>query len=140
MSEIDLSPKLINLESIETDDIRDILASYFIDGEIDNDGDLYIDSPARMYIKADKEFGILRFFSFVRLKDDWNETDLSIRLDSINRASFSVKYSTMKSSVMVEYGIPLFGYIDNKHLVKVVHHIEGEIELLKLRINEHIEG
>lgn len=140
MNEIDLNPKLINLESIETEDVRGILADYFIDGEVDGDGDLLVNTPARIYIKVDKEFNILRFFSFVRVKDGWEETDLSKKLDNINRASLTVKYSTMKSSAMVEYGIPLSGYIDHKHLVKVIHHIEGEIELLKLRINENIEG
>lgn len=140
MQETTAKQNLINLENLENSDINEILEKYFIESETDDDGDLIIDASARIYIKVDNDEKILRFFSFVRTKDGSQETEFSLMLENINRASYTVKYSIMKTSVMVEYGIPLFGHIDHKHLIKVIHHIDGEIKLLKLRASEYIEG
>lgn len=140
MTYADENLKLINLETINTEEINAILNGYFIGGNIDVDGDLLIGGPSRIYLNVDQEISILRFFCFVRLIDDWEKSAVTESLETINRASYAIKYSTMKTSIMVEYGIPLFGYIDHKHLIKVIHHMEGEVGNLKVALYNYIKG
>lgn len=140
MTEANTASKLIDLETIETDEIQKILNQYFIDSELDEDNDLIIDASVRIYVRPDKEAKILRLFSFLRTKENSTETELLTKLESINRVSYTVKYSNIKTTVMAEYGIPLHGHIDHKHLIKTIYHVDGEIKLLKIRASDYIEG
>ncbi|MBI6695106.1 hypothetical protein YA0788_23565 [Pseudomonas corrugata] len=140
MPEPEDNTPLINLESTNIQEIRTILSDHFINSSIDDESDLLIDGPGRIYLKVDREYGFLRFFCFVRLIKDWKTTEISTKLDIINKASFTIKYAAMTSSVMAEYGIPLSGHIDHKLLVNVIHHIQTEIAKLKIRLDDFVEG
>lgn len=138
MKEIDSKVRLIDLETIQTSDICKILCDYYIDAELDGDGDVLIKQPEKFFLKVDPQFIMLRFFSFVTVQDQEDPEFLGL-LDDVNSASSSVKYSRVSNSVMMEYGIPLFGYIDHKHLIKLVSHFEEEMKTLKMVLHGFLE-
>jgi hypothetical protein len=138
MSEKDSKVRWIDLESIDTSDIYRILSDYYIDADLGSDGDVWVKYLETFYVKVDTTFQMLRFFSYVAVKNHENP-DLSKTLDDINGASSSVKYSTLTNSVMMEYGIPLSGHIDHKLLIKIVRHFGEEMKVLKQMLHEFLE-
>ena len=140
MIDDELDIKLINLDSTSPIKINKILSEYFMEGEIDEDGDILIKGNSRIYIRVDEEESAIRIFSFIHLSENIDRERVTKRVDLRNRASSTVKYTMMKNSVMVEYAILTFGHIDHKHLIKTIQHIEGEIALLKMILSEYEEG
>lgn len=142
MSEQDAEIKLINLEKIDNEELNSILSKYFIEGEIDSDGDIIIRRSSRIYVKVDKEQQALRIFSFIQLKSETNANSnaLKERIELRNRASSTIKYSIMEKSIMGEYGIYLSGYIDHKLLIKTLDKFESEMAFLKIIISAHSKG
>lgn len=143
MTENDSKIRLIDLERVQTNDIRAILSNYYIDGLLDvddkGDGDIVIERSVTFYGKVDANYEMLRFFCYMETKSNRTNPEFLDNLSNLNSASSSVKYSLLGTSVMAEYGIPLVGYIDHKHLLKVVDHFAKEIESLKILLQEFLE-
>jgi len=144
MKETNSKVRLIDLEAVQTSDIWRILSDYYVQGLLseseDGAGDIVIERPERFYIKVDAHFGALRFFCYMVIKVEHDNAKFLESLSEANAASSSVKYSLLSNSVMAEYGIPLFGYIDHKHLLKTVEHFNEEINMLKLVLDDFLEG
>lgn len=138
MAENNSDIALINLESLTSEKINEILNDYFIESEIDEDGDVVVNRPINIYIMVDKELGTLRFISFIHTKKDRDENIILKEIDARNSASSSVKYSKMANSILAEYGMPLFGHIDQKHLIKTINHVEEKVSLFNLMMSEYI--
>lgn len=131
--------RLIDLEKAKTSDIWEVFSGYYIEGELASDGDIVIEESVNFYVKVDPSYSMLRFFCYFTLKSSRENPAFLEIMRTINGASSSVKYSLLKTSVMAEYGIPLFGYIDHKHLIKVVEHFGDEVETAKMMLGEFVE-
>ena len=140
MSDRDTEIKLIDLEKIDTDGLNAIFSEYFIEGEVDPDGDILINRSSRVYVKADQEQQALRMYGFIQFKSNTDVESLTERIDLRNRASSIIKYSKMDKSIMAEYGIPLSGHIDHKLLIKTLEHIEREMAFIKIIVSSHSKG
>lgn len=138
MTENNPDIKLINLENITNERINKILNDYFMDSEMDDDGDVVVNKPTKIYITVDHELGNLRFMSFIQTKKDRDEQIILENIDARNAGSSSVKFSKMTNSILAEYGMPLFGHIDQKHLIKTINHIEERVSLFKFMMSEHV--
>lgn len=125
---------MIELSEQTNESISNILKRYIIENKIDDDGDIFVDSPARVYMRVEKEKGILRFFSFIQpisLERISLET-IDAYINFINTGSYTVKYSRLrnedkKSPLMCEYGLILDGFIDDSFLIKTLRKFEKEI-------------
>jgi hypothetical protein len=138
MKEIDSKVRLIDLEKVETSEIRAILSDYYIDSELDAGGDVLIERSDKIYIKVDPLFKMLRFFCYMEFKGDMGNPVLLEEIDNVNSASSSVKFSTLSNSLMAEYGIPLFGFIDHKLLLKVIDHFDEELKTFKIVLHDFL--
>lgn len=137
---MDTAVRLIDLEKVQTSDIWNVLSDYYVEGWLGKDGDVYIDRSITFYIRVDRRYSMLRFFCYFGLKTSQDDSGLSDDVKTLNGASSSVKYSVMSTAVVAEYGIPLFGCIDHKHLLKVVDHFDGEIKTASLVLRDFVEG
>lgn len=133
------SVRLIDLENVQTSDIWKVLSDYYIEGELAADGDIVIERSVSFYVKVDPRYAMLRFFCYFTLRSSQANPKFLESMKTINGASSSVKYSLLNTSVMAEYGIPLFGCIDHKHLLKVVEHFSEEVETVKMVLSEFVE-
>lgn len=143
MKEAESNVRLIDLEKVETSDIWAILSSYYVEGLLGQDedmvGDIVIQRSQRFYIKVDHRYKMLRLFSFMTTTVSLDNPEFLKILEDSNSASSSVKYSLLSNSVMAEYGIPLFGFIDHKHLLKVVEHFARKFKDLKVVLSDFVE-
>jgi len=126
--------KMIELNEQTNESISNILKRYIIENEVDSDGDIFVDSPSRIYIRIDKEKGILRFFSFIQPEalEFVSEGNYDRYVNFINTASYTVKYSKLRdnekrSPLICEYGLVLDGFIDDSFLIKTLRRVEKEI-------------
>jgi len=125
---------MIELSEQTNESISDILKRYIIENKIDDDGDIFVDSAARVYMRVEKEKGILRFFSFIQpisLENISLET-IDTYINFINTGSYTVKYSRLKaedkrSPLICDYGLILDGFIDDSFLIKTLRKVEKEI-------------
>jgi len=142
MNDVISQKALIDLESTTIEEIKDILTDFLIDNVYDKDGDLLIKTKSRIYVKLDDEVKALRIFGFIHFDDSNGEfiEKITKRTDLRNRASSTIKFAKMDRSVMLEYGIPLFGYIDHKHLVKTIQHVDEEMSLFRMTVSLFLEG
>lgn len=131
MNEESMDINLISLENTDEDKLQKILSDYFIESKKDSDGDILISRTARIYIRVDKNAEALRLFNFTRLEGEFDDVKINEKISRINAASSILKYSKINKSIMIEYGIPLFGHIDHKHLIKAVQHMEDNIAYIK---------
>lgn len=138
MSEMGQDVRLINLEITDTDDIWRVFSSYYVESELDGGGDIVFEKSERIYAKVDRHFKMLRFFCYVEVNTLESPDFLKI-LENVNAASSSVKYSLINESVMCEYGIPLSGHIDHKHLLRVLDHFDEEVKILKIVLEGFLE-
>lgn len=139
---------MLDLENIDNEKVVEILNKYFIENKIDKDNDIFIESPIRMYINADKERGALRFYAFIHSKNLIKNEDLESKIPGfvnyINKSSRTLKYATLTNetlSIMAEYGIILKGNVDDEFFIRTIKHIEKEVENTKslLSILQEIE-
>lgn len=126
--------KMIELNEQTNKSISEILKRYIIENKIDDDGDIFVESASRVYIRVEKDKGILRFFSFIQpssLETVSLET-IDKYINFINSGSYTVKYSRLKdddkrSPLICEYGLVLDGFVDDSFLIKTLRRVEKEI-------------
>lgn len=126
--------KMIELNEQTNESISNILKKYIIENNIDDDGDIFVESAARIYIRVDKEKGMLRFFSFIQpaVLESVSLETIDKYINFINMGSYTVKYSRLKdedkkSPLICEYGLILDGFVDDSFLIKTLRKIEKEI-------------
>jgi hypothetical protein len=144
MIENDSKIRLIDLERIQTNDIRAILANYYVEGLLGeddgaDDDDIVIQRSVTFYVKVDVTYTMLRFFCYMATEVAHDKPEFLEYLGNSNAASSSVKYSLLSSTVMAEYGIPLIGHIDHKHLLKVVEHFANEVKSFKMLLQDFLK-
>lgn len=127
----------IDLETIDNEKISEILKSFSIDVFIDTDGDVTTNGKNEIYVKADKDLGALRFFSYIR--NIPSSESLDKLLSVFNGGSSTVKYQQMTNSIMIEYGFLLSGVINYKLLISTYTHFVAEVAIFKEAINEEIK-
>ena len=133
---------MLDLKELNIETISQTLNKYLIDHEIDEDGDIFIESPSRVYISIVDDKRILRIMSFIHgdslksIKDQ----DLNAFIEYLNGGSYTVKYAKLgrfnpseaPKSLICEYGMLLLGLIDESFLIRTIKHFEIEISEAKL--------
>lgn len=129
---------MIELKEQDNKKISDILNKYLIDNEIDDDGDIVVDSESIIYIKVDNGNELIRMFSFLHLSDLANvqDSDFDSYIDFINSMNYFSKFSKLrpkekKTPLLCESCLVLFGCIDETFLIKTIKRVEKEISNAK---------
>lgn len=141
---------MLDLQEQTTETISSILNKYLIDHKIDNDGDIAIESPVRLYVRVLSDNKILRFMSFIHQESltPMNEGNLNKFVTFINGGGYTVKYSLMPNKTIIcEYGLVLGGMVDENFIIKSLKNFEKEVskargmalnyELIKSIINKN---
>ncbi len=123
-----MSEQLVNLENLEKPTLLNVLDRYFIEYEIDGDGDIFLEKPTRLYLEINKEKGVLRMYGFIHYNDFPNSSYIPKFINKFNKNSYTLTYTLIsEKSILCEYHIFLLGSIDEKGLIKSIKRTESEI-------------
>lgn len=120
-----------NLEEITTEDIKLTLEKYLIPFTSDEDGDIFIEKPSRVYIEVNNEKEVVRFFSFIFIKDHPNKENIPNFVNKLNKSSYSLSYTMMRESILCEYRLFMAGSSDEKLIIKTIKRVESEVAEIK---------
>lgn len=117
---------MLELSDLTVKTISSLLDENDLKNQLDDNEDInmyFIDHNIAISLRIDKKKKILRFSAWVFDAKEYLGDKKNI-INFINTASSTVKYSVLSSgTILIEYGIPLIGKVDDKHLVGVTEHI-----------------
>ncbi|NHV87836.1 hypothetical protein G9X53_00530 [Cronobacter dublinensis] len=123
---------LVNLESLKNEEILEILEKYLIAYDIDEDGDIFLETPARLYLEVNKEKGVLRMYGFIHYKNYPNKEEIPKFVEQINNGSYTISYTNIDNqSILCEYRLYLLGSISEVGLIKSIRKTENELLRMK---------
>lgn len=125
---------MINLDNLNNEKIIELLDKYLIDNELEDDGDIFLENPARLYIRVEKDESVIRFMTFIstNILSSEQQKDILKTVNEANQASRTLKYSTISrdeavEAILCEYALSLSGDVDDKFLIKTIRLIERDI-------------
>jgi len=125
---------MINLKDITSELISLKLSKYFIENEVDDEGDIAISDTYRVYIRIMPEDKMLRFYSFISPEQVSGvvEDKFDIFLNYINGANYYVKFSKLKimdniSPLLCEHVMSIEGEVSDEFIIKTIRAIQKEI-------------
>lgn len=127
-----MGEQLVNLETLKKEELLGILDKYLITHELDSDGDIFLENPARLYLEINKEKNVFRMYSFIHYKD-YQDSDLIPEfITKFNSGSYTMSYTTIsEKSILCEYRIYLLGSISESGLIKSIKRVESEVIQMK---------
>lgn len=138
-----MDTSFLDLEKITREDITEVLEKYFMNYEIDDDGDILVKDPSRIYIETKEDSSVLRFYSFIHYKDYQNKELIPKLINKVNSVSYGTTYLIIKNdTILCEYDIFLFGEINERAIIKTIRKIGEDVLFLRellLRAKEILE-
>ncbi|MCK6787155.1 hypothetical protein BWZ29_20780 [Enterobacter cancerogenus] len=127
-----MSEQLVNLETLERDELLAILDKYLIAYELDSDGDIFLETPARLYLEINKDKGVFRMYSFIHYKDYQDSTLIPQFVTKFNNGSYTMSYTTISDkSILCEYRLYLLGGMNESGIIKSIRKAESEVIQMK---------
>lgn len=135
----------IKPNEINSKKIKDILDKYLIENELDDDGDVVIDEPLRMYIQINEREKVIRIFRFsylfglfddISLETNDVEIPFDLRfkildeVNELNTASNFAKHILFKKSILSETSVIIDSSINEEGFVR--HFKKFQSEIIKL--------
>lgn len=133
---------IIKTNEINGVKIKEILDKYLIESELDDDGDVVIDEPIRIYMQANEKEKIIRIFRFSYLfglfddvSTDLDESvandDLKIKLytaiNEANAMNYFAKHSIFKKSILSEMTLMIDPSLSEEIIVRYFKKFQSEV-------------
>ncbi|XGI79046.1 YbjN domain-containing protein [Enterobacter hormaechei] len=125
---------MIELGSLTNEKVMALLDKYLIDHNLEDDGDIFLENPSRLYIRIDEDVNVIRLMSFINMNifSEEQQSDVYKLVNEANKASYALKFSTISvddvvKAILCEYGIPMIGEVDDKFFIKIIRTIEKDI-------------